>query len=903
MIRPTAICSAWLLAGLAASGAEPAPPNRPAGDSQAATAAAPRFDADVAPILTAHCQRCHGDDKPKAGLSVTSAGGLARGGESGPAVVPGKIDESLLVDMVVDRTMPPEGEGTLSEQEISVLRRWVADGAAADVPPDAADQAPAISEEARKHWAFRPLAEPEVPRAAAAALARTPLDAFVSARLAQHGRTLAPAAARAALARRLSFDLVGLPPSPTELESFAADQQPDAYQRLVERLLASPHYGERWGRHWLDAAGYSDITGGDNDAGIIKLADGKWKYRDYVVRAYNEDKPYDRFVIEQLAGDELTDWRNAAQFTAADQELLIATGFLRSAADDTDEKELNTPDITNGVLQRTSEVVASCLLGLTVNCAKCHDHKYEPIPQRDYYSLLAAFTPVFNPGRWTPPKQRALADIAPARKAEAERHNADVDRQVGELKSQQTALREACRGRLFDARLAALPEAIRDDVKTALGTAADKRSEVQKYLASKFEASCKVGDDEVAAALDQPAKNQVSELGRRIAELEQTRRSWGTIQAAYEIGPTPVTRLLRRGNYQTPGAPVQPGFLAVLCAPEGGASSSSGGSARTALAALGTTSGRRLALARWVTDWQSPSGALAARVYVNRVWQHLFGRGIVATGENLGVSGSAPVDRELLDWLTAWFINNGCHTKPLIQLIVSSDVYRQRSAREGPAADAAIAPSTATTAPPTGDPDGDWLWHMPLKRLDAEIVRDAILAVSGQLDPSLGGPPLPLETRPDGSVVIQEKQLPSPAAKSRRSIYVLARRNYHLSMLNVFDQPAMATNCPRRDRSAVVLQSLAMLNDDFVVEQAGHFARRVRNAAGSGDWNAQIDLAFRIALARSPSTQESEWSQRLLAEHAAEYSTGELAAEEVELKSLAHLCHMLLGSNEFLYVQ
>jgi hypothetical protein len=299
-----------------------------------------------------------------------------------------------------------------------------------------------------------------------------------------------------------------------------------------------------------------------------------------------------------------------------------------------------------------------------------------------------------------------------------------------------------------------------------------------------------------------------------------------------------------------------------------------------------------LALARWITDWDAPSGGLAARVYVNRVWQHLFGRGIVETTENLGVSGAAPTHPDLLEWLACQFVADGRRTKRLVRLLVTSAVYRQAST---------VVDESSHAAAVAVDPGNDLLWHMPLKRLEAEIVRDAILATSGQLNATFGGPALPLETRPDGSAVIHASQLRSPAATWRRSLYVLARRNYHLSILTVFDQPAMGMNCPRRQPSAVVSQSLAMLNDDFVVEQAGYFAKRVRAAVGDAS-APQVDLAFRIALGRPPSGDETSLSLRLLDEHAAEYSAWELSTDAVADKALTHLCHMLLNANEFLYV-
>jgi mono/diheme cytochrome c family protein len=882
MMRPAAIFAAGLSILLAGGSAR----------ADDAPTAEPKFESEIAPILQQHCHKCHGIEKPKSDLDLTRVATMLQGGESGPALVPHQADQSLLVEMIADGSMPPEGEEKLTAAQIELIRRWIGAGAASSAAPS--ETRSKIDPTAREFWAFRKLSPPSVPALAQGDRARTPVDAFILARLQEQGLCFSPQADRLTLLRRASYDLLGLPPTPEEIDVFFADQRADTYERLIDRLLSSPHFGERWGRHWLDAAGYSDITGGDNDATIIKLSDGKWKYRDYVVRAFNQDKPYGRFLIEQLAGDELVDWRNAKSFTPEIEELLVATGFLRNAGDDTDEKELLTPDILHGILQRTSEVVANNVLGLTLGCAKCHDHKYEPIPQQDYYRLLAAFTPVYNPISWVQPKNRSLADIAPVEKASAQEHNARLDREIGEIQKQQAEIKQPVRERLFETKLAGLPDPIRADVKTAIQTAADKRSEVQKYLADKFKATLGVDDAALNAALDASQKQQLAEADRRIGALNSTRRTWGTIQAAYDVGPPPETHLLRRGNYETPGPAVEPGFLNILC------SSPADGSSPVAPAAVlqpaGPTSGRRLALALWITDWDAPSGGLAARVMVNRVWQHLFGHGIVETSENLGISGARPTHPELLEWLASHFVAEGQQLKPLVKLLVTSAVYRQASGRTSPA------DSVATGAATNADPGGHLLSHMPLRRLEAELVRDAILAVSGQLDPTLGGPSLPLEVQPSGMVVIQDKGLPTPAAKYRRSLYVLARRNYHLSMLNVFDQPTMSTNCPHRQQSAVVLQSLAMLNDAMVLSAAERFAQRVRASAGEGVAARQIELAFRIALGRGPSIEEAGWSQELLSQHAAEYAEAKLSTDQVAEKALTHLCHMLLNSNEFLYV-
>jgi hypothetical protein len=853
----------------------------------------PDFAADVAPILKAHCAKCHGTSEPKAKLDLSTAQTLSRGGESGPIVVPGHPDDSLLWQMLADGSMPPEDEPKLAAADVELVRRWIAAGAPGFERSASADPSSA-SPEARRFWAFQPLAPPAVPPVRAADQVRTAVDAFVLKRLEEHDLGFAQPADRAALLRRLSLDLVGLPPAPERLTAFLADESPDAYERLVDELLASPHFGERWGRHWLDDAGYSDITGGDNDAGIIKLSEGKWKYRDYVVRAHNQDKPYAEFLTEQLAGDELVDWRTAPSFTPRTEELLVATGFLRNAADDTDEKELATPDIQHGILQRTGEVVANNLLGLTLACAKCHDHKYEPIAQREYYGFLAAFTPIFNVAAWLPPKLRALADIAPVEKSAAEKHNAEVDRQVAEMEKQQAEIKRPARRAAFEARLAALPEAIRADVKRAVETAKDKRGEVEKYLADKFAKSLEVADAEVESRLEPAQKDQLAQCNQRIAAVQQTRRAWGTIQAAYEVGPPPETRILRRGNHETPGAAVEPGFFAVLCSTEAPSTPSAftPPSSTPPPKPVGQTSGRRLALAHWLTDHSTPAGALAARVRVNRVWQHLFGKGIVETSENLGQSGARPTHPELVDWLAARYVAEGGRLKPFLKLLVTSTVYRQSSSPE-------TAHAAALSA---ADPSNRLLGRMPLKRLEAEIVRDAILSASGQLDLALGGPSLALEVQPDGMVVLQTSKQPRPTASSRRSLYVLARRNYHLSLLGVFDQPAMSTNCPNRQQSAVVLQSLTMLNDAQVIAAAERFAARVLRSTAADDSAAQIDFAFRVALGRSPSGAEMSASQELLSSHAADLAGAEPAAEHLPEQTLAHLCHMLLGASEFLYV-
>jgi hypothetical protein len=672
-------------------------------------------------------------------------------------------------------------------------------GALAQSPADGPFMA-----EGKRHWAFQNLARPASPPVRGAA--RTPVDRFLLARLEVRGLTFSPEADRPTLLRRAYLDLIGLPPTPDEIEKFLADTSGAAYEKMVDRLLASPHFGERWGRHWLDAAGYSDVTGTDNDATIIRQADNRWLYRDYVIRALNEDRPFSRFLLEQLAGDELVDWRSADRFTPELRALLTATGFLRTAADDTDENELNTPDIRYRVLHHTIENVATNLLGLTLGCAKCHDHKYEPIAQRDYYRFQALFQPALDPQSWKQPKDRQLAMVGAAERTEIEKFNAALGEQIGELTKRKTSVKD---------------------------------------------------------------KLEVAKLDQEIGQLNGRRRKADVLQAVYDVGPPTPTHVLKRGVFDRPGAEVEPGFFGVL---------TTNGDAQMVAASrpAGKSSGRRLALARWLTDAQTPVGALVLRVRVNRIWQQLFGRGLVESSDNFGLTGSRPSHPELLEWLAGEYDANGQRLKPLLKLLMTSAAYRQASAGgpDGRAADA----------------DNRLLWRMPLRRLEAEVIRDSILCASGKLDRSAGGPPVPVEPQKDGTFVVR-----GPGA-ARRSVYLLSRRNYHETLLGAFDSPNLTASCPVRSRSVVVGQALTMLNAPFVLEQASFLADRV---AASGE--ARIEQAFVRVLGRLPTERETELSRGLLAKQAEHYRKMGQTPERAQRLALGHLCHMLLNTSEFLY--
>jgi hypothetical protein len=851
-------------------------------------ATALQFERDVQPILAANCVKCHGGAKPKAGLDLQTRTGMLKGGESGPALVPGSAAKSLLFQMISKGEMPPKEKARLTAEQVARVQAWI-DGGAPSVESTVAEAIDKkVTEQDRKFWSFQKQVRSPVPRVRHAERVRTPIDAFILAKLEAKGLALSPDADRVVLLRRAFFDLTGLPPSPEEADAFLTDTRPDAYERLVDRLLASPHYGERWGRHWLDAAGYSDSVGGDNDPGQVFPREGMWRYRDYVVRALNADKPYDRFLIEQLAGDEMDDWRSAPALTPPMREHLIATGLLRTTVDHTTEDELNRPFERYQVLHDTIENLTSNLLGLTVACARCHDHKFDPIPQVEYYRLLAVLKPVYNPEKWIQPQNRHLDDVSAKEKEAITRHNGEIDRQVAELEGQLAALRRPYETKLFEAKLATLPEAIRGDTKVALDTPKDKRNVVQIYLAEKLGPIVKVHAEEVARSLSETNRARAVALGQQLHALKDRRLTIGKIQAAWEAGEgvVPTSYVLRRGNHVTPGAEVQPGVFTVLTDP----------ASPTVIPppqSSGQSSGRRTAWAHWLTR---PDHPLTARVFVNRVWQRYFGEGIVATSDNFGHLGARPTHPELLDWLATEFVQSGWSMKALHRLIVTSSVYRQASAYQP---DTLAGPGQAN--PEVIDPGNQLLWRMRLRRLESEAIRDAVLAASGCLDSTMGGPPVAIEPMADGMVVVPTKNLPTPTTQWRRSLYLFARRNYNLTLLSVFDQPVMATNCTRRTPSAVPLQSLTLLNDAIMLEQAEYFAARVAAAADAPE--KRIELAFRLAFARKPTPKDTASSTALLQKLAKHYVEEEkLPAAEAERKALAKLCHMLLCANEFLYV-
>jgi hypothetical protein len=719
------------------------------------------------------------------------------------------------------------------------------------------------------HWAFRPVVRPAVPEVRGTA--RTAVDRFILTGLESKGLSLSPEADRATLIRRVAFDLTGLPPTVVEIDAFLADRSPAAYEAMVEHYLASPRYGERWGKYWLDAAGYADSNGyfsADSDRPQA------WRYRDYVIRSFNADKPYDRFVKEQIAGDEMVGYAPGGDVTPNMVEALTATHFLRNAPDGTGESDGNPDELRVdrfSVLEGNVQTMVNCLLGLTVQCARCHDHKFEPLTQEEYYGLQAILFPFYNPDKWAKPNERVLSVGTRAEIAAWKERTAVVDRQVKAVQTGLTAFADALREQFLGERLKDLDPATRTAVLEASKVPKDKRSAAQKELLKKHAKAVEISDDDLAKRFPEYAALR-DRVKATIAEREKDRlRTPDQIAAFVETDPNPpVHHVLKRGQHGSPGKEVAPGVPAALCTKSNTYHVEPRSQGRV-------STGRRMAFANWVT---SPENPLFARVMVNRIWQHHFGTGIVATPDNLGVSGAKPSHPELLDYLAAEFVASGWSVKALHRLILSSAVYRQSSAPR---------PELATV-----DPDNRLLARYPLRRLDSEAIRDSLRSVSGELDPKAGGPYVPSARTTEGTVEVAE----NTPGSHRRAVYLQQRRTQVVTFLSLFDEPSIVTTCGTRTPSTVPLQSLALLNSEFVRARARAFARRLA-AEGGGDTANRLSLAFRLTAGREPLAGERAACEKFLAAQREVYAKEKDAAD----RAWADLCQMLLASNAFLYVE
>jgi hypothetical protein len=834
--------------------------------------APPVFEKDVLPLFQSKCLSCHGADKRKADLDLRGRAPLLKGGDNGPALSPGSPEKSLLWIKIAADKMPP-GKIKLTGPEKTLVRAWIEGGARDSGGVVKADDGAApITEEDRRFWAFRRPVRPGVPAVKQTDRVRNPIDAFILDALEKKGLTLAPEADKATLLRRAGFDLTGLPSAPAEIEAFLSDNSPDAYEKAVDRLLASPRYGEHWGRHWLDLAGYADSEG-VLDADYVRSA--AWRYRDYVVRALNADKPYDRFLKEQIAGDELTGYWNAyhtkSELPPEVVEGLTATGFLRCARDSSRPdfaKIKNAPSYYYETLDDTLKITASATLGLTVQCARCHSHKYDPISQTEYYRLEAIFMSAYRPGQWVPQDLRHIMEAGESKEKEVNEGNAKVNAAVATLKKQGEDLTHEYAEKLFGARLAVLPEAIREDVRVALAADAAKRDAVQNYLAGKFQKDLRPDAAALAAILPKMYPDYVKKsaaLAESAKVEEAKRRTLPEIRALYDLPGEVHTPLLRRGDYLNPGQDVQPGVLSVLDVGKP--------FVWTPPAKDAPTSGRRLAFAEWLTQ---PDHPLTARVMVNRLWMYHFGEGIVSTPDNFGRIGSPPSHPELLDWLATEFVARGWSVKAMQRLMVTSSAYRQAS-------------TSASADARKIDPDDRLLWRQRLHRLEAEPLRDAILDVSGSLNTAMYGPPVPMQRQADGEVTA-----PADASGARRSVYLQVRRSQPLTLLQVFDQPVMETNCTRRGVSTTPSQALTLLNSDFMTRQADAFADRIVKEKPDDPAGYAVFMAF----GRPATAKERTTLTAFLAAQAKRYQS----TPDASRRALADLCQMLLSADEFAYV-
>jgi hypothetical protein len=777
-------------------------------------------EADVIPIFQMRCVTCHGKRKQEGGLDLRTQAGRMRGGKSGPALAPGRPDESLIMQRIAAGQMPPPKllfEAFVrppASDEVDTLRAWIAAGA--PPAPERSSVEVTFADKDRGWWALQPPVRPAVPPVHTKVI-RNPIDAFLLAGLEAKGLTFAPQAERLTLMRRAYLDLTGLAPTPQQIAGYVADAGPDAYDHMVERLLSSPAYAERWAKIWLDAAGYADSEGIIDEDLIRPQA---WRYRDSVIRALQRDEPYDQFLASQLAGDELADYRTLKQPTQADIDRLAATGFLRMVPDGTYSPANGSVAERMNVIADEIEVLGSAVLGLTVGCARCHNHKYDPIPQRDYYRIAAILQSAYDPYDWVKPTQRNL-DIAVAEEREiAEKHNRPIEAEIQ--------------------RLEQLVEQQSKDDKT---------------------------------------KPEVEKLRKSIADWKKKLKPKPEIRALYDMGgePSPVF-LLKRGEAQQLGELVSPDVLSVLRRPDL--------KPYDPQPPFAGTTGRRLALARWLTQ---PNHPLTARVMVNRLWKHHFGRGIVETVANFGRTGAAPTHPELLDWLSTEFVRSGWSIKSMHRLMMTSAAYRQ-SSHPAPAA-------------LTQDPDNRLLSRMPLRRMDAEQLHDSMLIATERLSPERFGPPIPVETRPGGEIVEQGSK-----DQWRRAIYLLQRRTTPVTMLEAFDLPAMSPNCTERAYSTVSTQALEMRNSPVVLEHARYLAGRLLDESGD-DRARQAEEVYLRTVSRRPSAEEAARAVASMEKmesqwriHLREQKTSAPHAFTARWYALGDFVHAMLSSAEFIYV-
>jgi hypothetical protein len=864
------------------------------------------FNEKVKPLLDSRCVSCHSAEKVKGGLRLDSREAALKGGDGGPAVVPGKPNDSLLLQAVMhskkDLEMPPKEK--LTTNDIAVFRKWIEDGApwpkvvaiteAAPLKPgerigdawnDKRNPIVRIFGGQRLDlWSLKPVKRVEPPRVSNKKFVRNPIDHFVVAKLEEKKLKPSSEADKRTLARRLYFDLTGLPPSPEEMDAFLKDNRPDAYERFVDKLLASPRYGEHQARLWMDVIRYSDSNGFDWDE-YRKTA---WRFRDYLIRSFNADKPFDQLVREHLAGDELIE---GAPKDEREQDALIASGFLRLGPQDNSSALFNEQDRARAEwMADLTETTGSAFLGLTLSCNRCHDHKYDPLSQADHYRIRAFFEPV------------KYADNVPldlARDQEAIRgHNKELEAKLKPLNEQRDALKAEVKKRLREERLAKFSAQERALVEMPK----EKRTEDLKKKIEPLEKKLEAKDKEITAAFTADEKKRNGELATEIDSLAKQKKPF-TLGLFATDNPEKIapTKIFYQGDHKSPRETVQPGFISIL----------DPNPAEIRKAKNPKTTGRRTTLADWIASTNNP---LTARVFVNRVWQEHFGNGLVATPNDFGLAGARPTHPELLDWLASEFMNvppasrragaesrqdaggtlRAWSVKRLHRLIVTSATYRQRSVISESVISKSVPKHGA--APPITDSLITDYSHQNIRRLTAEQLRDALLAVSGLLKlDHTGGPPiwpdLPAEILQANPAFLDDNETKTkgwyPSAKTNqnvRSVFLIQKKTVRVPFMETFDLPENSVSCARRTESIVAPQALSLLNSTLAAETARAMAERVRKEAGENTKH-QIERAFILTLQRPPEKQELNACLDLL-----------------QHRSLAEVCRALMNVNEFIYI-
>lgn len=778
---------------------------------------------DVLPLILRRCWMCHGPEYQFGGVDLRSYAGILKGGDNGPAIIAGKPTESPMVQRVRSKQCPPKpdigeaGIEPMTPTELTRLEQWIADGAVpgnVSVDGTLPQNDPLVSESDREFWSFTPPHKSTPPQFASADISH-PIDTFVYRKLTVAGLGFSVPADRQTLIRRAAFALTGLPPQRELMDRYLDDDRPDAFARVVDELLASPRYGEKWSRFWLDLAGYADSEGKRNADMIRPYA---WKYRDWVIRAFNSDMPYDDFLRDQIAGDELVDWADQDAVTDDVLDHLIATGFLRMAPDGTSADPVNRFSDRLEVISDEIDTLGRGVLALTFNCARCHSHKYDPIPQRDYYRLVAVFKGAYDEYDWLTPqpfgnqwnkaKRRHMTVSTSEQRAQLEASAAPIRKQINDLQRQ---------------------------LKN-VGTDAKENSRLQKAIAKQ------------KSNLPKPDQ----------------------IRALWDRGRASPTFIYRRGDENQPARLVSPGIPSALSTAENTyqLEEPNHSSPKT---------GRRLALANWLTHKQHP---LTARVFVNRIWHQHFGRGIVESIDNFGKLGTPPSHPELLDWLAVEFVEHDWSIKHLHRLILTSQVWQQSSAVE---------PQHEQL-----DPANRLLSRMPMRRLTAEELRDSVLSAADRLNTTPFGQPDQVTIRKNGLVTSK-----SVGGYWRRSIYVRQRRKEMPTLFETFDLPQMNPNCTERKTSTVVSQPLLLLNNQMIYDLAGNFASSIREAAGTSR-QRQVELSFERGLSRAPTEEELSAGLHVLESLTTEWKAA--GSEDSDARALSDFCHVILNSAGFLYI-